>query len=452
MHIKVKGSQTLWVLLIALVLIAFCIGGLWAYVKSADAQTGVQEASVTALPEAEKITITWEKYDNYPAPGKEEDMENKFIGIGLTRAEKERLPALIEAYAGGQKPLSPAKSISGMGDISIIPLDPNDYAGMTEYYLLPGHALDDEQLLQLIDYSAGKGDTFSADMLTSKNCSRGGNVFTNRYLSAGEFERMKILAKRAYTEGLFQSTPKLSIESLPAKGPSCVVRYYETPNSCNFFYFYPIREMTDTELLQAISLDTSEGYTTLNPAEDESLNSVKDAAGIRSILEEFSGMPMAAEINQLIYRRRDDTGETRLQANFYSARINGKSTRYSVIVDQKTGQYLTISQQTTAQAQEIVDQSIQAEKTGAFLSESECVAIARSLVEKACSTKIRSAHATGLLNITQDALTIILEHVMNVQVKLEDGNEYAVNVRLSDGAVIELSYQSMGESDSFQWN
>jgi hypothetical protein len=40
MQSKANVRQTLWVLLIALVLAALCIGGLWAYVKNADALKG----------------------------------------------------------------------------------------------------------------------------------------------------------------------------------------------------------------------------------------------------------------------------------------------------------------------------------------------------------------------------------------------------------------------------
>lgn len=60
MQTKANEKQTIWVLVIALALILFCIGGLWAYVQSADAETGVQEASATELPEEDEISVTWE--------------------------------------------------------------------------------------------------------------------------------------------------------------------------------------------------------------------------------------------------------------------------------------------------------------------------------------------------------------------------------------------------------
>ncbi len=67
MQTKANGKQTLFVLLIALVLIALCLGGLWTYIQSADAETGMQEISLVQIPEASTIASTPEKYDNFPA-------------------------------------------------------------------------------------------------------------------------------------------------------------------------------------------------------------------------------------------------------------------------------------------------------------------------------------------------------------------------------------------------
>jgi flagellar basal body-associated protein FliL len=51
MQAKANGKQILWVLLIALVLIALCIGGLWTYVIGAKTDTGIQEAFAAELSE-----------------------------------------------------------------------------------------------------------------------------------------------------------------------------------------------------------------------------------------------------------------------------------------------------------------------------------------------------------------------------------------------------------------
>lgn len=454
MQSNVNGKQTLWVLTIALVLISLCIGGLWAYVKSADAETGVQEASTTELPEEDEISVTWEKYDNFPPNGKEDDLEQKFIGTGLTRQEKARLPALIEAYTNKTGPglRFPASPLPDMDDLAIVPLDPNDYAGMTEYYLLPGKVLDDELLLRLIDYSARKGETFSSDMLTSKNCSRGDYYHSNRYLSAGESERSKILVRRAEMEGLFLASPELSPENLPVKGVGSIARNYEKFNNYGSFTFYPIREMTDEELLQTICFEISEGYTNLKPEEDENLDPIQDAAKIRALLEEFMGMPMAAENYMLSYRRKNDTGETRLQADFNTAAINGKSTSYFVIIDQRTGQYLFINQHTWNQLPGTANRQDSTDQPTKRLHATNCAAIAEALVEKITSIRIASSETSEASVLEQTDEHIISEYLVNVHVKMVNGDLYIVNVRESDGVVINMMYNPSEQADQFLWS
>lgn len=452
MQTKANGKQTIWVLVIALALILFCIGGLWAYVQSADAETGVQETFATELPMEDEITVTWEKYDNYPPNVKEDDLDQKFIGTGLTKEEKRRLPALIEAYTNKTGPglRFPARSQPDVDGLAIVPLDPNDYAGMTEYYILPAEGLDDQQMMQLIDYSARKAETFTADTLTSKNCMRGGYSPSNRYLSAGESERQHILIDRINMEGLWP----LSTDNIPVKGVGCITLRADKHNGKDTFHLYPIREMTDEELLQSAYFTFREGYTYLKPAEDESLHPAKDAAKARTILEKFMGMPAASENYLVSYVQKDATGEIYMYANFHTALINGKRTTYFTTMDLGTGRYLSLLQFTWATTTDIATEykaQIQEEKG---LTDDALVEIAKALVKEITGVKIMSAEATGVYTTEQDDDQMLVAPLMNVLVTLEDSSKYLVHIRVSDGVVESVDYylDNMDDRiDQFQW-
>ncbi len=439
---KGNKKQTLAVLLLSMLLLTLCTGGLWAYVKNADAETGVQETAATELPKEDEISVTWEKYDNFPPTGKEDDLEQRFIGTGLTQEEKRRLPALIEAYTNKKGPALrfPARSLPDVDGLAIVPLDPTDYAGMTEYYILPAESLDDQQMMQLIDYSANKGETFTADTLSSKNCMRGGYSLSNRYLSAGEDERHEILIDRICMDGLWPDSPELSIYKMPVKGMVSIHLRPDKHNGKDAFHLYPIREMTDDELLQSANLDFTEGYTYLKPAEDESLNPAKDAANTRAILEEFMGMPKAAENYMLSYKRKDATGEIRLQCNFRTAEINGIRTYYFAMMDLETGRYLSLNQFAQTKTTDIVNafkSQIQKEKG---LPDSEILDIAGKLVERVTDTKILDIRLAGVSTDDPGDEYTLVQPAMTVQADLEDGSHYLVQVHVSDGVVETMRY------------
>ncbi len=455
MQTKANGKPMIWVLLIALVLIILCAAGLWAYVQSADAETGVQETSATEIPEEDEITVTWEKYDNFPPTGKEDDLEQKCIGTGLTKEEKRRLPALIEAYTNKTGPALrfPARTLPNVDGLAIVQLDPGDYAGMTEYYILPAESLDDQQMMQLIDYSAKKGEMFSVDTLTNKNCMRGGYSPFNRYLSAGEDARQEILLSRINTEGLRPDSPELSTDKMPVKGIGSVSLRPDKHNGKDTFHLYPIREMTDEELLQSFYLTFKEGYTYLKPAEDESLHPAKDVAKVRAILEECMDMPAASENYAVSYLRKDATGEIRIYANFQTALINGKRTAYMTNMDFKTGRCLSLLQFSWANTVEAVTEfrsQIQKEKV---LPEAELIEIAKTLVEKVTGIKAVSAEATGVSTTDQEDENNVslVEPLMSVHVKLEDGSMYIVHVRVSDGMMESLQYNFGEQLDQYLW-
>jgi hypothetical protein len=123
MQSKANVKQTLWVLVIALVLVMLSAGGLWIYVQRADAATGVQEAYVTVAPEA-RNNISMEEYDNYPVAS---DYGSLFEnGKMLLEVEIRHLSKLIQTYAEGLSPISSAPSLPGESRFAIVPLDPNE--------------------------------------------------------------------------------------------------------------------------------------------------------------------------------------------------------------------------------------------------------------------------------------------------------------------------------------
>ncbi len=344
MQTKANGKQTIWVLLIALLLITLCIGGLWVYVKSADAEIGMHEVAVADLPKDENAFITWEKYDNFPPLFETEDDLKWSSGFGLMRNEKERLNSLKAEYANGRRPDLAAPTLPSETGFAILPLDPASYGGLTEYYFLPEALLTDEQILQLIAYGEEKGTPFTADMLTVKNSTRGDSGYhVNRLLSAGEKERLFNLARRCFEDGLVPEQPKAP--ALPVSGIAYVPLIPEPVFGIDTFIFYPFRELSDEELLWEAYNPSIKDYTLLNISEESDLNPVADNAWMRALLEDVSLMPISANHVQSDYVRKDATEEIRLDGIFESARVNGQKMEYRIFVGYPDKQlwYLMVS-------------------------------------------------------------------------------------------------------------
>ncbi len=345
MQTKASKKQALWVLLISLVLLALCIGGLWSYVKSADAETGVTETSLAQIPGEDGITITMEKYDNFPPHQETKGYKIWALGFGLMEIEKERLAAMKEAYANGTRPTETALTLPQNNTLAILPLDPLSFGGETAYYFLPKSMLGDEQLLQLIDYGERTGKPFTAETLTVRNSMRGSDSMTSRQFSAGELGRYANLAQRAIQEGLKRPESITPDPSKPLTGVAYIpLNMYAY--GIEMFALYPLRALTDEELLQDFyTLRMDEGFTLLSPAKETDLNPALDAQKVRALLSDVLQMPASAKLTLLGYKRQDSTGEIRLTATFESARINGKRTDYSISLDLNTWSPLCISQE-----------------------------------------------------------------------------------------------------------
>lgn len=434
MRAKANIKQTLWVLLIALALIVLCVGGLWAYVKSADAETGLTETSLTELPKADEAAFTREKYDNYPLSSTDSNFGWE-QGGALIASEIKRLPALIEAYAEGMRPKEKAPTLPGEGCFAIIPLDPKDFSGMTEYYILPETELSDQELLMLIDYGVNIGMPFTQDTLTTKNCMRGNNTNTNRYLSAGESERRDILLRRVMMEGLRTASPEQTLQTLPVAGVGGIRLNPDRFRNMDAFHLYPIRELTDEELLKSLYLYYMDGYTYLSPSLNNGLDRTADAAKIRSFLTETMGMPMAAENTILSYKQKIASDEIHLHAYFKTALINGRESNYRVILQKSSGDILYALRLTSNLANPYSFDTIDPPKPKVDMNDPKWTSIAKDTVSKLTRTPITSAIVYDIFFMGDDR-----EPTIQVDVNLDNGSSYIVHILLSTEKAASVQY------------
>ena len=445
MQAKANGKQTLWVLLMALVLIALCTGGLWAYVQSAGAETGVQETSLPKLPEENSITITWEKYDNFPLKEETRDYTYWKEGYGLILSEKVRLAPLKEAYAKGSRPLAPAPELPYETGFAIVPLDPTYFGGICEYYFLPQTALTDEQLLQLIAYGEEKGEPFIAETLTAKNSMRGYGE-KNRLFSAGESERQLNLVQRIRQEGLDAPEPSLPALTLPISGIAYVPMNPNLTAGLDAFVFFPFRELTDDELLLYSSRYIYDAeYTYLNLAEETNLNPAEDIKRIRALMENLMHMPLSAKQTGINYRRKESTGEIRVAAQFESALINGKKTHYIAKIDLQSGQPVYLHQYVDDKAFPTSPNSVLIPKITEDINDSRWADVAGEAVQKLTDRTVKRVAPTN-----REYLEGYMCWGARFTVYLEDGSTYQVIILIPEGTVIEV-YYSPNWQDAMTW-
>ncbi len=434
MQSKASRKQTLWVLLLAFVLVTLCIGGLWAYVKNADAETGITETTIADIPAENGIRITREKYDNYPVDSGN-DVFARIDGSGLGAEEIRRLADCLKAYEAGERPKEKAPSLPEEEGFAIVPLDPRAYDGLTEYYILPEFRLSDEQLLMLIDYCASKGTTFEANTTNWKNCMRGGIPDSNRYLSAGESERREILLRRVRAEGLRPASSETSSEKLPIMGVGSIRLNGKMHRGSKIFHFYPIRELTDEELLQSLYLDYMDGYAYLGPSKENGLDPAADEKKMRSFLMETMGMPMSAENTNLSYKQKIATGEIHLHAYFKTALINGRETDYSVILQKSSGDILYALQLTSNLSNPNSIHTVDPPKPQVDLYDPKWTDVAKKTVSKLTQTPITSATVYDISFMGDDR-----EPTIQVMVNLDNGSSYNVYILLSTEKAASAQY------------
>ena len=437
MHTKASRKQTLGVLLIALVLITLCIGGLWVFVKNADAQTGVTEASLAEIPEEYKAVFTQEKYDNYPSLSFMADYY-WYQEKALHKEELPRLAELKKAYSQGKRAESKAPRLPGDGPLAIIPLDPKEFAGMTEYYILPQGELTDDQLLMLIGYGEEKGEPFTEDTLTTRNCMRELNTHANRNLSAGESKRMDILKRRVYMEGLATVEGEIFADSLPVKSAG-VVRFNHDVLGGYMIYLFPIRELTDEELLKVVSYDYHffmNGITHIDPAPEKGLDPALDTAKLRSFLEEYMGMPIASENIYLAYEQKNGKDKVIAVASYKTALVGGKDTEYAIVMDKASGNILLAYMMTLKLTHRFnFGMPSDAPLPEVDLNDPRWAEAACKAVPLITESPIISAKA-----VSMDTRYADEEPGVTVEIRLENGGTCMMNVLIETGLIFYVRY------------
>ncbi len=447
MQAKAGRKQAIFVLLTALVLVAICTGGLWAYIQSADAKFGIQEAAAANLPQAENAFITREKYDSPPPVEETGDIDTWTGGFGLMYEEKGRLEKLQSEYADGKRPGSAAPTLPAETGFAILPLDPNGFGGMTEYYFLPETILTDEQLLQLIAYSAQKAETFTKDTLTVKNSTRGYSDYPmNRMYSARERDRVIRLARRCMEEGLTPDSKSAPAISLPVAGAAHIPLPPKADGSTQVFTIYPFREMTDEELLYQAYIDSiplADEYAWLD-ATKEGFNPTEDKAWIRSVLEDVSKMPLSAVPTRNTYIRKEATGEIHLDGTFETALADGKKTRYYVAAKYPDRMLLTLMV-TLEGPNSPGEDSVEMPEDEKVFNDPKWAEIARKTVERIDTTGIEKVEADTFM-LGDAGRVPCIQYIVNMQ----DGGCYALAIRLSDGGINYILYAPVGP-DPFEW-
>jgi hypothetical protein len=425
MQAKASGKQTIWVLLIALVLIVLCIGGLWAYVVGASTETGIQEASAAEMPEEARDTIVYERYDEFPS------------GSGdaiLSEGELSLLNKMQEAYAQGERPVNKAPALPDKTGFAIIPLDPDDYGGMTEYYILPDRDLTGQELLQLIEHGEEAGVPFTPETFTDKNSMIPGGDTVNRYSPAGESERHLLLYNRFTQEGL---RPKaIPVLTFPVSGPAKIPLNL-TSNGAEAFYLYPLRELTDEELLQNIYLIFGDNQS-LDPNEI-GRNAAADAAWVRTLAEDVLSMPLSVENNYLLYNREDEAANVIMTANFVTPMINGKRTYYVITADLSANRFTHLIQFTEDRT---VQKNEEAQPAPQNMPDRPWKDIAVAAAERLTGLTAETAETYGP-STSEEKLstsTSTQTQIMQVNVTVSNGEIYNISIRISDGIIDGVSY------------
>lgn len=431
------------VLLIALMLAAFTLSGLNAFVLAEDAKTEVQVAAQADLPKDSAVDIVWETYENYPAD-MSQDLEDFYQGHGLTQKEKKRLTALRETFAAGTRPKGRVSCVPHDTGFAVVALQPADFAGMAEYFFLPNRELTDEELLELIAYGEENGRPFTGDTLSVKNCMRGGAVEVNRMRSAGEDARRTILFKRFTQEGLRAEgeIPVADISS-PISGITDVRLNMDAHNGLDSFRFYPIREVTDEEILIDLYAN-SNGYY-LDPVK-EGLNLSADTDKARNLIDDVMGMPMATEASRLCYNRGETEGSVILEATFHTPKINGRETYYWVELDVKSGQCKSIGETT-------MDDSLYYLNTDGLLEIKELKLVKGNMNDErlaesalAMVAKVTSVKAVKVDPITDRDIGDTHDSGAILAIRMEDGSAWEAAVRYSDFKVCSLYYYPDGKT------
>ena len=195
----------------------------------------------------------------------------------LTDTEIERVQAAQERYDAGERAEKNILNLTERIVTALIELPMEQYEGERWFLFLPNRELTDEEALEIVSAYNELAVRFEPEMLTWRNCMRGGFVERERYSAIGsQFTR----------SGLRPETPFTLI--VKDDGIGVVELDEEAYNGLDGFRFYPARRMTDEELLQLYA------FTHDEPAVSASEMSAYENQ-LRKELHDLMGMPLSAK-------------------------------------------------------------------------------------------------------------------------------------------------------------
>jgi hypothetical protein len=250
----------------------------------------------------------------------------------LAKEEQARCVDLLTRYAQGERPKASAPDDPLQSGFAVVPLAPEAYEGLAQYVFLPGRVLSDEELMQLIDYYALKGNTFDPSSLNESNCMRGGCVEVNRARTTEEEKRLRALEERYRKERL---RPTGTLSTNTASGSIVTVMLNEKEHAgLNSFTFYPLRRLTDEELLELIDQNLQ---NSLYNQEGFEVDWKGDEATCRTIAKRLFDMEESASLTQDGYSRGDAVRPDLYTALFEAVQQNDARRLYVVSIDRSTG-------------------------------------------------------------------------------------------------------------------
>lgn len=379
---------------------------------SAPLPAPVIESSIYAF---EDLDPYYQYYDEYMTPA-------------LTQEEAVRLSDAQSRLDNGELPETSILNKTEDVRVSLILLPADQYEGENWYLILPGRRLANTELLQIVDAFQSIGIRLSPDMLSWRNCMRGGGIPGTRDLCGDEWERYSALGDQFVRSGLRPHTPFTA--SVMDDGVGQVFLDELLFNGMERFTFYPARQINDQELLQLYALENPE--PAVSPEEFTSYETL-----LRQELHTRMGMPISAlRIMNSDYIETDDHkwGDSRVSysAAFNESGINSRS--WNGQIDTTTGKLMLAA----------------LDSDPAFFGDSEprsdiildpweprWAEIARAAVAALCAdSRTEILHARALCETLLNSYT----HCAEVRVLMSDGSVYIVLVSFLTSTVVSISY------------
>ena len=205
----------------------------------------------------------------------------------MSASEKLRFAGILQRAEDGEKPENSVLNKTEDVTVSLIQLPPEQYEGEEWYLILPCREMTDNELLQVAGAFLEAGIRFDPDMLSWRNCMRGGTIMETRSWKGDEHGRYFSLGEQFNRSGLRPETPFTAAVKDDGIGR---VWFADDPDSfCGpeYFSFLPARRLTDEELLQIYALDNPE--PAVQPEEISKYETL-----LRRELSKRMGMPASA--------------------------------------------------------------------------------------------------------------------------------------------------------------